>query len=113
MKAIAKAKHLRQSPRKMRQVIDTIRGKRVNDALTQLNFMNKKAAGFIIKTLKSAISNVQDQEASFDIDQLYIKKATVDEGPRMKRWRAAAMGRAVPIIKPTSHVTIVVSDENN
>ena len=113
MEAVAKAKHLRQSPKKMRQVLDTVRGKNVNDALTQLAFMNKKAAGFIGKTIKSAVANMQDTNDDFNADTLYIKTAFVDGGPSMKRWRAAAMGRAVPILKRTSHLTIVLSDKKN
>lgn len=106
----ATSKHLRQAPRKMRQVLDTVRGKRVNDALTSLSFMNKKAAFFIHKTLKSAVANMQDRNDSFNDEKLYIKEAFVNEGPPMKRWRAAAMGRGVPIRKRTSHLTIVISD---
>lgn len=113
MEAVAKAKHLRQSPKKMRQVLDTVRGKNVNDALTQLAFMNKKAAVFISKTIKSAVANMQDTNDDFNADALFIKTAFVDGGPSMKRWRAAAMGRAVPILKRTSHLTIVLSDQKN
>ena len=113
MEAIAKTKHIRQSPKKMRQVLDTVRGKNVNDAITQLTFMNKKAAFLIKKTIQSAMANMQDVHDDFDADKLFVKTAFVDGGPTMKRWRAAAMGRAVPIMKRTSHLTIVVSDQKN
>jgi len=112
MEAVAVAKHIRQSPKKIRFVLDAVRGKNVNDALVTLEFMNKKAAGHILKTLKSAIANMSSKDESYNHDALRIKKAFVDEGPVMKRWHAAAMGRATQILKRTSHLTIVISDDN-
>ena len=96
----------------MRQVLDTVRGKNVNEALSTLAFMNKKAAFTISKTIKSAVANMQDRGESFDDEKLFIKTAFVDGGPPMKRWRAAAMGRGVPILKRTSHLTITISDNS-
>ena len=110
MEAIAKARHLRQSPKKIRFVLDTVRNLRVNDALEKLNFMNKKAAISISKTISSAVANMAHNNETFDADDIFIKTAFVDEGPTMKRFRPAAMGRAVPIFKRSSHLTIVISD---
>ena len=112
MEARAIARNIRQSPRKMRLVIDLIRGRSVNDAFAILQFSKKRAAEQIDKTLRSAVANArtkaEDAGELVDVDELIVKEAFVDEGPRMKRWRAAAMGRAAPIVHPTSHVTIVV-----
>jgi len=111
METVAKAKHIRQSPKKMRPVIDLVRGKSVNEALTLLQFTNKKAANLIRKTIQSAVANMTNNLDHQDVDDLFIKAAYVDGGPVMKRWRAAAMGRAVPIMKRTSHLTIILSDK--
>src|SRR5258708_7740628 len=102
----------RQSPYKMRLVIDQIRGKNVNDALGLLKFSKKHAAKQIEKVLNSAVANAEysarrDNE-SLDVDALYIKKAIVNEGPKIKRFMPAAQGRATPIQKRTSHVEIVI-----
>ena len=113
MEAVAKSRHIRQSASKVRFVLDTVRNLNVNDALNKLSFTNKKAAPFITKTIKSAVSNMIQKEAEFNADRLFIKTAYVDEGPTMKRFRPAAMGRAVPIRKRTSHLTIIISDQKN
>ncbi len=112
MEAIAKSRHIRQSPQKMRLVVDAIRGRSVNDAYAVLQYSKKRAAEAVDKTLRSAVANARDkaeQAGDFvDVDTLYVKEAFVDEGPYYKRWRAAAMGRPAPIRKPTAHVTVVV-----
>jgi large subunit ribosomal protein L22 len=112
MEARAVSRFVRQSPRKVRLVIDQIRGKDVNAAYAQLQFSPKRAAGVVEKTLRSAVANARykaDEEGDrLDVDELYVKQAYVDEGPTLKRWRARAMGRATPIMKRTSHVTVVV-----
>ena len=102
----------RQSPYKMRLVIDQIRGQNVNDALGLLKFSKKHAAKQIEKVLNSAVANAEylarrDNE-SLDVDTLYVKKAIVNEGPKIKRFMPAAQGRATPIQKRTSHVEIVI-----
>ena len=102
----------RQSPYKMRLVIDQIRGKNVNEALGLLKFSKKHAAVQIAKTLSSAVANAehaarQNNEA-LDVDELYVKHAIVNEGPKIKRFMPAAQGRATPIQKRTSHVHIVI-----
>ena len=96
----------------MRLVIDLIRGKRVGEALAILQFSKKKAAEQIDKTLRSAVANAKQKAETagefVDVDELYVKEAFVNEGPRLKRWRAAAQGRAAPLNRPTAHVFIVV-----
>jgi large subunit ribosomal protein L22 len=106
----------RQSPYKMRLVIDQIRGKDVNEALALLQFSKKHAAREIAKVLNSAVANVEYQarqtNESVDVDRLYIKHAIINEGPKLKRFMPAAMGRATPIFKRTSHVEIVVAEKS-
>ena len=109
MEATAKM-DIRQSAKKVRHVLDEVKNSKVNESLTKLNFTNKKAAKFIHKTISSALANLMQEEDSFDADKLYIKKAFVDQKPTMKRFRPAAMGRAVRILKRTSQLTIVISD---
>src|SRR5205823_10024712 len=107
----------RQSPYKMRLVIDEIRGKMVNDALAYLAFSKKHAALQIAKVVRSAVANAEQaartSNASLDVDALYIKHAVVNEGPKLKRFMPAAMGRATPIQKRTSHVEIVVAERGH
>jgi large subunit ribosomal protein L22 len=104
----------RQSPYKMRLVIDQIRGKDVNEALALLTFSKKHAAKQIQKTLKSAVANAEQAarsaNESLDVDALYVKHAVINEGPKLKRFMPAAQGRATPIQKRTSHVEIVVAE---
>lgn len=104
----------RQSPYKMRLVIDQIRGRSVNDALALLTFSKKHAAKQIEKVLRSAVANAEHaartQNAPLDVDDLFVKHAVINEGIKMKRWTPAAQGRATPMIKRTSHVEIVVSE---
>jgi large subunit ribosomal protein L22 len=106
----------RQSPYKMRLVIDQIRGKDVNEALALLTFSKKHAAKQITKTLKSAVANAEQAaratNAALDVDALYIKHAVINEGPKLKRFMPAAQGRATPIQKRTSHVEIVVAERD-
>jgi large subunit ribosomal protein L22 len=107
----------RQSPYKMRLVIDQIRGKMVNEALALLAFSKKHAAKQIEKVLKSAVANAENaartQNESLDVDALFVKHAIINEGIKMKRWTPAAMGRATPMLKRTSHVEIVVAERSN
>ena len=104
----------RQSPYKMRLVIDQIRGKDVNEALALLRFSKKHAAKQIEKTLNSAVANAEQAARaageSVDVDNLYVKHAIVNEGAKLKRFTPAAMGRATPMQKRTSHVHIIVAE---
>ena len=112
MEARAIARFVRQSPRKVRLVADQIAGQGVNEAYALLRFNEKKAARSVEKLLRSAVANALNkadaQGERLDVDELFVKRAFVDEGPTYKRWRARAMGRASPIRKRTSHVTVVV-----
>jgi large subunit ribosomal protein L22 len=113
--ARATQRSTRQSPYKMRLVIDEIRGKSVNDALAYLAFSKKHAAKQIEKTLRSAVANAEhaarEGNTSLDVDALMITRAVVNEGPKLKRFTPAAMGRATPIQKRTSHVEIELTEK--
>jgi len=102
----------RQSPYKMRLVIDQIRGKDVNEALGLLKFSKKHAAVQIAKVLNSAVANAEfksrEGNEPVDVDTLYISHAIVNEGPALRRFMPAAQGRATPIRKRTSHVEIIL-----
>jgi large subunit ribosomal protein L22 len=112
MESRAIAKYVRMSPRKVRLVVDQIRGKGVNDAYAILQFSKKGAAEPVSKTLRSAVANAQyraqDGGDVLDVDELFVSEVFVDEGPTLRRYRAAAQGRAAPIRKRTSHITVVV-----
>src|SRR6185295_10028614 len=116
MEARAIQRTVRQSARKMRLVIDLIRGRGVAEADAILRFSKKRAARQIHKVLKSAVANAQQaaqrQGEAFDADRLRVKYAVVNEGATLKRFTAAAMGRATPIKKRTSHVEIHVASES-
>jgi large subunit ribosomal protein L22 len=106
----ATLKHLRMTPRKLRLVIDTIRGKPIEEAINILSFSPKTAARPLAKLLKSAIANA-DNKGGVDLDKLFIKSAIVNEGPTWRRWLPRAMGRATRIRKRTSHVTFVLGEK--
>ncbi len=112
MEAISKM-NIDQSAKKIKLVLDEVRNTKVNDALVKLSFANKKSAKYIHQTISSALANLQQTDTNFDADELYIKKAFINQGPTMKRFRPAAMGRAMRILKRTSNLTIVISDEKN
>jgi len=111
MEAIARKRFIRQSPYKIRYVLKTIKGLKVEDAINKLSLMNKKASIYIEEVLKASISNMMDKDSNENSDNLFIKTAYVDEGPAMKRFRPAAMGRATSIRKRTSHLTIIISNK--
>jgi large subunit ribosomal protein L22 len=102
-------KNYRISPRKARLVVDLVRGKHVQDALDILKFTNKKAAPIIAKLISSAISN-SSNSSMVDVDRLVVEEAYVDPGPMFKRFLPRAQGRATPIRKRTSHITITLSE---
>ncbi len=103
-------KHLKQSATKIRFVLNQVTGLKVGKALNKLTFANKKASVFIVKALNSGVANLLMQNDNVDKENLYIKNAYVDQGPTMKRFRPRAMGRATPIRKRSSHLTITISD---
>jgi len=109
VEARATAKYLRISPRKARQAVDLIRGKKAQEALAILRFTPKKSARLVYKVLRSAIANAENNQ-EMDVDRLVVSRAVVDQGPTWKRVRPRAMGRANIIKKRTSHITIGVSE---
>jgi len=106
---VAKFKYARISARKVRLIIDMIRGRGVQEALNILKFTPNRAAGMISKTLTSAVANANEAEA--DVESLVVSEARVDEGPVMKRWQPKDRGRAHPILKRTSHIVVAVEEE--
>jgi large subunit ribosomal protein L22 len=113
MEAKARSRFIRMSPRKIREVVDLIRGKGVDESISALQFVNRAASRPVEKTLRSAVANIfhnTEEGANLETTDLYVKEAFVDEGPTMKRFRARAMGRATMVRKRTSHITIVVGD---
>ena len=104
MIAKAECKFIRISPTKVRQVMDLIRNKDSQAAVSLLLNINKRPKEYLIKILKSAIANAKVK--GFNIDQLYVSKAICNPGPSWKRFKAAAFGRAQPILKRTAHIRI-------
>lgn len=103
----ARTRYLRMSPRKVRLVIDAVRGKSVAEARIQLQFMNKAAAEPVLKLINSAVANAINNFGLLE-EGLRVKSVVADGGPILYRYRPAAMGRATPIRKRTSHVTLVL-----
>jgi large subunit ribosomal protein L22 len=109
----ASATHIRISPRKVRMVVDTVRGKSVSQALNILEFTRKKAASPVQKLLKSAVANALENGGVNDADALVIDRIMVDEGPTLKRFTPRARGRATPIRKRTSHIRIMLRERDS
>ncbi|MFC4765944.1 50S ribosomal protein L22 [Effusibacillus consociatus] len=110
MEAKAIARHVRIAPRKVRLVVDLIRGKKVGEAIAILKHTPKAASPVVEKVLKSAIANA-DHNYNMDVDNLVVSQIFVDQGPTLKRFRPRAQGRASRIHKRTSHITVVVSEK--
>ncbi len=112
MSAKAIARFIRMSPRKVRLVVDQIRGRSVNEAYAILQFSKKAAARPLGKTLRSAVANAQQKSEGqgdvVDVDELIVSEVFVDEGPTLKRFKAAAQGRPSPRRRRMSHITVVV-----
>src|SRR5512139_1585464 len=109
MEAKAKLRFTRVAPRKAMLVADLIRGKKSEEALNLLTFTPKAAAKIIVKLLKSAVANATQKK--IDVDRLYVKTVTVDQGPTMKRFMPRALGRATTIRKRTSHISIILDEK--
>lgn len=107
--AKAMARQVRISPTKVRQVLALIRGKGADEAMTILRFSPQKAARVVYKILQSAVANAE-HNYGMDTDKLHVLTACADQGPSMKRFRAASMGRAHPYVHRTSHVTVTVAE---
>lgn len=110
--AQATAKYIRTSAQKAGLVLDLIRGKDVNKALTALQFSHKSVAREIAKVLRSAVANMQQKEGfGGDVERLFVSKCHADNGPSMKRVRPAPMGRAFRVVKRTTHLTVEVTEK--
>ncbi len=109
MEVKAKLRFARVGAQKTRPVANLIRGKNVNEAIRILGFTEKKPAALILKLVESAVANAEQKQV-IDIDNLYIKHISVDEGPTLKRFRPRAQGRASGIKKKMSHVNIVLDE---
>ena len=109
MEARATAKMIRIAPRKVRLVVDLVRGKQVQEALVILEYTNKNASPAVSKVVKSAAANAVNNQM-MDADKLYIKEIYVDEGPTLKRYTTKAKGSGAQILKRTSHITCVVAE---
>ncbi|MDA3899023.1 MAG: 50S ribosomal protein L22 [Spirochaetes bacterium] len=111
METKAITKTVRMSPLKARMVADNVRGMSYQVAIDMLSYMPNSSAAIILKTIKSAGANAKGIDPELQEGSLFVKKITVDEGVRLKRFRPRARGRASKISKKTSHVTVVLSDE--
>jgi len=109
MKVVAKLKNLRIAPRKVRLVTETIKGKNLDEARSQLKFTVKGSSRPLLKLLNSAAANAENN-FQLNTSNLYIWRVTVDEGPKYKRWMPRAMGRATEIQKKTSHITLILEE---
>jgi large subunit ribosomal protein L22 len=110
MEVKAKTRYVRTAPRKMRLVSDMIRGMMIADAMRTLKFTNKNGAKVLYKTLMSAVAGAE-QKGTVNVDNMYVKKVWVDEGPTMKRFMPRAQGRATVIRKRMSHLNIVLDEK--
>jgi len=110
MEASAKLRYVRLSPQKTRLVVDMVRGKAVQEALNILKFSPQRPADVVAKLVRSAVANAEQKGVS-DVDKLFVKAVTVDQGPALKRFMPRAQGRATRIRKPTSHITVVLDEK--
>jgi len=112
MEATAQLKYLRITPRKVRIVADLIRGKNVNAALSTLAYVEKRAAAPLRKLIQSAVANAdQKSKGQVDVDALFVRSLTVDQGPSMRRFMPRAMGRAYKVLKKTSHISVTLGEK--
>jgi large subunit ribosomal protein L22 len=109
MEAVARSRHIRISPRKLRLVCDLVKDKKVDQALSILEFTPRRGAAFVKKTLLAAVANARDQQ-TVDEDKLYVKRISADAGPTWKRSLPRAHMHVTPILKRTSHLTIVIDE---
>lgn len=110
LEAKAVARYIRISPRKVRPVIDLIRGKKIDEALAVLRYTPNRAAGAITKVVNSAVANAENN-LQLSKDDLFVKACYVDEGPSLRRLMPRAQGRADIIRRRTSHITVVVGEK--
>jgi large subunit ribosomal protein L22 len=112
MEVQALTRYARMSPKKMREVANTIQGRRAPEAVDYLGLIPRKSARLIAKTLKSAIANAENNN-NLSADSLIVKLAIIENGPVLKRFKAGARGTAMPRRKKMSHIRIVLSDGNS
>ena len=112
METTVKLRHIKQSARKVRFIVNEVRGNKVTTALEKLFISNKKASLSIKKAIESGIANLVSLDNDFNKDDLYISSVFVDEGPSMKRFRPRAMGRASSIIKRSCHLTLTLTNKS-
>lgn len=110
MEIIAKARYIHMSPKKVRLVLDVIRGMDATEAENQLKFIPKQASRPILKLLNSAVANAKENY-NLEKEDLYIKKIRADEGPILRRWAPKAYGRATPIRKRSSHIIVILGEK--
>jgi large subunit ribosomal protein L22 len=112
----AEARYMRVSPQKARLVLDLIKGRRVEEAINTLTFTNKRVAATVQKLLRSAVENAnylgQEKGYDVDVDNLFVKRAVANDGPRMKRIRPAPMGRAFRYQRRMAHIEIALAERN-
>ena len=106
----ATAKFIRIAPTKVRKILETVKGRPVEDALNNLKFMPQKAASKLDKVIRSAVANA-DQNPGIDVDSLFVRNIFVDQGASLKRFRPRAQGRAYRILKRSSHITVILSEK--
>ncbi|HHX93125.1 MAG TPA: 50S ribosomal protein L22 [Clostridiales bacterium] len=109
MEAKAIAKYIKMSPTKIRPVLDLVRGKDLEEALTILKFTPGKGTEFVEKLVQSAAANAENNH-EMDVSKLYVAEIYANQGPTMKRWRAGAQGRAGRILKRSSHISVVLKE---
>ena len=109
MEAKAVAKYVRMSPSKVKPVVDLVRGKDLQEALTILKFTPGKAAEFVEKVVQSAAANAENN-FEMDRDKLYVAEISANQGPTMQRWRAGAQGRAGAILKRSTHIGVTLKE---
>ncbi|MBU4332690.1 50S ribosomal protein L22 [Patescibacteria group bacterium] len=110
MEVKASARYIRMSPKKVRLVLGVVKGMDAGEALEQLRFLNKRATGPVIKLLNSAVANAT-HNLGLEKSNLYIKEIVAGLGPTLKRWKPRAFGRATPIRKKTSHISVVLAEK--
>ncbi len=108
--ATARLSYARITPRKARIIANLIRNKDVTAAINSLRFLHKAGAPMFFKLLVSAVANAEDK-GDVDVDQLFVSKVMVDQGPKLKRWRPRAQGRATRVEKKTSHIVLEISQK--
>jgi large subunit ribosomal protein L22 len=111
MEVKAVSRYVRISPQKVRMLVGSVKGRRVEDGLNMLKFMPQKAAHIVEKIIRSAVANA-DQNMDIDIDSLVIRNIIADQGPTLKRFKARARGRGTRILKRTAHITVILAEDS-